>query len=604
MLGIVVAVFIGLARNTAPPDVLLLAGTILAGLLGIIKPEEVFAGFGNPSMLMVGALFVVAASLRETGALDIIGGRMMGRARTERGALLRMAGVLTVASAFLNNTPIVAMFLPIIVDWCRKHQISPSRLLMPLSFLTIMGGMCTMIGTSTNLVVNGLMSDYVKLPGVSPQTQEALRPMWLFELGMAGLPLAIVGTAFIYFFGRRLLPDNRKLIEQLGERAREYLVDVVVQPSCRLVGQTVEAAGLRHLPGLFLIEINRPERTITPVEPDEILRAGDRLTFTGVVNTIVDLERVPGLVPAADDGYESSEGAARRSRRLTEAVVSNTSPLIGKSIRGADFRALYNAAVVAVHRGGTRLHGRIGDIVMRAGDTLLLQTGPHFARAHCNNPDFFLVSSVEESRPIRHERAPIALVLLGVLIGLLALGRPFGISETLSAFLIGGLMLASRCISMTDARQSVDWQTLVAIGASFGLGKAIEVSGLADILGQLIGASAAFGGEQFGPIVALSAVYLITMVSSELLTNNASAALLFPFAVSVAEVCGADPRPFAMAVAFAASAAFATPIGYQTHMMVWSPGGYRFQDFVKLGVPLDIIIWIGATILIPIMWPL
>lgn len=597
MYAIIVAVFIGLARELAPPDVLLLGGTILAGLLGIIKPAAVFVGFSSPSVLMVGALFVVAAALRETGALDMIGYRMLGKTRTETGALLRMLGVLTVSSAFLNNTPIVAMFLPILVDWCRKNRVSPSRLLIPLSFMTILGGICTKIGTSTNLVVDGLMRRWAE-SGAGSGLADSLRPMSLFELGMVGLPLAIIGGVFLLTVGRRLLPDNKSLIEQLGESSREYLVDMLVQPTCRLVGQTVADAGLRHLPGLFLIEINRDGRTITPVNPDEVIQAGDRLTFTGVVSTIVDLERIPGLIPAADDGYET-KAVARRHRRLCEAVISSTSPLIGKSIRDAEFRAMYNAAVVAVHRGGTRLHGRIGDIVMRAGDTLLLQTGPHFARAHRNNPDFFLVGSVEEARPIRHDRAAIALLLLGALIVLLATGI---VLEVMAAFLIAGLMVASRCISASEARQSVDFQTLIAIAASFGMGEAIYASGAADQIAGAIAWLTSFGGPSTGAWLALSAIYLVTMLSSELLTNNASAAMVFPFAMATAQAWGVDARPFAIAVALGASAAFATPLGYQTHMMVWGPGGYKFSDFVRIGLPLDMLLWLAASILIPMVW--
>ncbi|HOB73671.1 MAG TPA: SLC13 family permease [Phycisphaerae bacterium] len=600
MYVIIIVIFVGLARDYAPADVLLLGGTIMAGLLGIINSREVFAGFGNPSMLMVGALFVVAAGLRETGALDLIGHRMLGKARREVGALSRMLVVLTVSSAFLNNTPIVAMFVPILMDWCRKNGVSPSRMLIPLSFMTILGGICSKIGTSTNLVVDGLMRDWVSLNGTGdPVLAEQLRPMGLFELAKVGVPMALIGGAFMLTVGRKLLPDNKSLMEQLGESTRDYLVDMLVQPNCRLIGQTVAAAGLRHLPGLFLIEINRQDRTITPVEPDEIIRAGDRLTFTGVVSTIVDLERIPGLIPAVDDGYET-KAADRRNRRLCEAVISSTSPLIGKSIRDAEFRALYNAAVVAVHRGGARLHGRIGDIVMRAGDTLLLQTGPHFVRAHRNNPDFFLVGNVEEARPIRHDRALLAMGLLAVLITLLATQI---VPEAVAAFLIAGLMIATRCISASEARQSVDFQTLIAIAASFGLGKAIDASGAADQIAGIITHVTGYTGPTLGPWAALAAVYLVTMLSSELLTNNASAALVFPFAIATAQACEANARPFAMAVAFAASAAFATPIGYQTHMMVWGPGGYKFGDFLKIGLPLDFLLMIAATILIPLAWP-
>ncbi len=608
MLALIGLVFLGLVKNWGSPDALILGAAVVAGLAGIIKPEEVFRGFANESVLTVAALFIVAAALRETGALDLIGARMLGKAKTERSAMVRLGASVVSSSAFLNNTPIVAMFLPVVTDWCRKHRVSPSRLLIPLSYFAILGGICTLIGTSTNLVVNGMMAEWSKVHRDDAALVRQLHPMSLFELGKAGLPMALLGLLYLLTVGRRLLPDRKDLIEQLGESMREYLVDMLVQPGCRLVGQRIDQAGLRHLPGLFLYEIVREGRAISPVEPDEVLREGDRLTFTGAVGTIVDLERIPGLIPAADDNYETSE-AKRRDRRLCEAVVSTTSPLVGKTIRGADFRALYNAAIMAVHRGGARLKGRIGDIVLRPGDTLLLQAGPHFVRAHRNDPDFFLVSRVDEARPVRHERASLALALLGLLIAGFAAATKFEFlpPEVLIAFIVAGLMVVTRCISVTDARQSVDWQTLVTIAASFGLGKAIENSGLARMIAQGVFQGVhTLGpvGTAAMPVVALSSIYLLTTLLSELLSNNAAAALMFPFGIATAQLFGADARPFAMAIAFAASAAFATPIGYQTHMMVWGPGGYKFTDFTRVGIPLDILLWIAATILIPIAWPL
>jgi len=600
VLGVVVLLFISLVKDWGPPDAVMLGATVILGLAGILTPLEVFQGFSNESLLTVGALFVVAAALRETGALDMVGNLMMGKARTEKGAMTRMGAVLVPLSAFLNNTPIVAMFVPVVVDWCRKHRVSPSRLLIPLSYITILGGICTLIGTSTNLVVDGLMRATVDK---YPERMSTLYPMPLFELGKAGLPLAIAGMLFMLTAGRRLLPDRKELLEQLSDSAREYLLDMLVRPECRLVGQTVEQAGLRRLPGLFLIEITRGGQVIAPVEPDVILQAGDRLTFTGVVSTIIDLERIPGFVPAADEGY-TTEPAERRNRRLCEAVVSSTSPILRKTIRDADFRALYNAAVVAVHRGGARLKGRIGDIVLRSGDTLLLQAGPHFARAHRNNPDFFLVSSVEESRPVRHERAWLSLALLAALVLLFATSQVVGVPEVMAVFLIAGVMIGTRCISTTDARQSVDWSTMVTIAASFGLGKAIHKSGLdAQATGLLLEPLHNLGPD-WSPIIALSIVYLVGLLASEMLTNNAAAALMFPFAIAAADAFGVNPRPFAMAVAISASAAFATPIGYQTHLMVYGPGGYKFKDFMKVGIPLDLLLWLLASIIIPVAWPL
>lgn len=581
-LAITAAALAALARDLAP-DLVFMAAAVALTLTGVITPAEAFAGFANAGVLTVGALFVVAAALTETGVMGHVGEWFLGRVATERAGLARLAALVVPLSAVLNNTPIVAMLIPVVIDWCRKREISPSRLLMPLSFLTILGGTCSLIGTSTNLIVQGLA------------IKAGLRPMGLFEIGYAGVPCALCGVAYLLTVGRRLLPQRKELLEQLGEARREYVAEMLVQPGCRLVGQTVEAAGLRRLPGLFLVEIERAGELIAPVGPDETIRATDRLVFAGIVATIVGLEKIPGLVPAADATYEVSP-RLRRGRQLSEAVISPSSPLIGKDIRNADFRAHYGAAVVAVHRNGARLRGKVGDVVLRAGDTLLLQTGPHFNRAHRNNPDFYLVSPVEGSRPLRHDLAWIASTLFLILITLMASGT---VPVEVVAFLIAGLMVATRCISASDARQAVQWPVLVAIAAAFGLGTALENSGVAGTVAHLL----VTGTSALGPTAALAAIYFGTMVLNELISNNAAAVLAFPFGIEAAEQLGVGPYPFVIAVALAASNAYATPIGYQTHMMVYGPGGYRFTDFLRVGVPLNLICWAVAMVAIPFWWP-
>jgi di/tricarboxylate transporter len=605
-LAVVAVLFVALVKEWASTDVLLVLATLLVTLAGVITPEDAFRGFANEAMLTVGALFIVVAAMRETGALDRIGARMLGRAKTAESALARLALSMNTVWLFLNNTAVVAMLLPIVTEWCRKNRVSPSRLLMPLSYFSILRGMVTLIGTSTNLVVSGLMIQAAATQ-TDPRYQHALRAVGLFEITPLGLACTAVGTLFLLFAGHKLLPDRRDLIEELSERSREYLTDIKVERDCPLIGKSIEEAGLRHLPGLFLIEILRNGKLRAPVAPDEILQAGDQLTFTGVVGSIVELERIPGLVPAVE---EANGGRLLRGhgRRLCEAVLSRTSPLVGKTVREADFRALYNAAVVAVHRGGVRLEGRIGDIVLHVGDTLLLQTGPHFARAHRNDPDFILVSGVEESRPVRHDRARLALAILlfmvafmivsgqSVTVGGLRLASP---PVVIPVFTAAALLILTRCISASTARESVDWETLIAIAASFGLGKALEKSGAAHAIADVVVGSVGM----WGPVAILAAIYLLTLLFTELITNNAAAAIMFPFGLALATEMGVSPRPFAIAIMFGASLAFAVPIGYQTHMMVYSPGGYRFSDFVRNGIPLNLLLWILCSLLIPVFWP-
>ena len=370
---------------------------------------------------------------------------------------------------------------------------------------------------------------------------------------------------------------------------------MLVQPGCRLIGETVERAGLRQLPGLFLIEIDRDGRILAPVGPDDVIDKHDRLVFTGIVSSIIDLERIPGLVPIADPAYEVSPKQQRR-RRLCEAVISENSPLIGKTIRDADFRATYGAAVVAVHRGGKRVEKKIGDITLRPGDTLLLQVRNHFLRAYRHDPAFHLISDVDEWRPLRRDRVWVALVLFLTLIALMATGLvPIVVAATLAAV----LMVATGCISAGDARRSVEWQVLVTIAASFGVGAALQNSGVATVIATTLVDSTA----TLGPIAALAAIYFVGSIMTELITNNAAAVLLFPFCLETARLYDADPRPFLIALILAASASFMTPIGYQTNMMVYGPGGYRFTDFLRIGGPLNLVLWVLAVALIPLIWP-
>ncbi|MEX0704648.1 MAG: SLC13 family permease [Planctomycetales bacterium] len=584
--GVVAVVLVALVRNLAPPDLVFVGATAVLALFGIITPEEAFSGFSNAGMLTVAMLFVVAAGLRETGVLDYVGHHVLGRARTRNGVLGRLAGVVVPMSAFLNNTPVVAMFMPMVIEWSRRNRVSPSKLLIPLSYLAILGGTCTLIGTSTNLVVHGLMLE-AGLPGLG-----------MFEIGMIGLPYALIGLGYLFVLGDPLLPERKELLEQLGESRREYLVEMLVQPGCRLTGQSVEQAGLRHLPGLFLIEIDRDGTIIGPVGPDDKIEANDRLVFTGVVSSIIELEKVPGLVPAADPSYEVSPRQQRR-RRLVEAVISESSPLIGKTIRGADFRASYGAAVVAVHRGGKRVPSKLGDVRIRTGDTLLLQVRPHFLRAYRNDPAFYLLSGVEEWRPLRRDRAWIAGAIFVALIALMTTGAvPILVAGALAAV----LMVFCGCISSGDARRSIEWQVLITIAAAFGVGAAIENSGLAER-----GVTLLFDGVRdagpLGPYIALAAIYLIGSLLTELITNNAAAILLFPFCLKAADLYAVDSRPFLIALVLAASASFMTPIGYQTNMMVYGPGGYRFGDFLRIGGPLNLVLWLVAVALVPVFWP-
>jgi di/tricarboxylate transporter len=601
-------------RRRTPTDLLFLTGLVAVTLTGVITPQQALAGFASPALIAVAALLIVSAALRTSGVLDWVGRRLLGSATSEKQATRRLIPTLLITSAFVLNTALVAMMMPVVIDWCRRRGVSPSRLLLPLSYLTILGGVCTLIGTSTTIIVQGQLADVRENFAATPdsetdaKTEETaqfvgeLRDLEFFELGYVGLPCALAGGFFMLWISPRLLPRRQDVVGQFGENRREYLAEMIVHPDCDLIGQTIEEAGLRSLPGLFLVEIDRDGDIFMPVDPRQRLHAGDRLVFTGIVSTIVDLERIPGLVSAA-----AQDDAANSQRHMTEVVLSRRSPLIGVTVRDANFRQQYNAAVLAVHRSGDRVTSKIGDIVLEPGDTLLLQTMGEFVSSHRNNREFYLVSDVSEATPIRAEKMSTAGIIgIGLIFWLTA--TSFMPSETLgglaspaiAALTVAILMCLTRCVRLADARSSLDMQILLTIAAALGLGKALDVSGVARIAAEALVGIPFIGNHPFAMLLAL---YLLTVIFTETITNNAVAAILIPLAASLAWAGDVSPRPFIIAVALGASLSFVTPIGYQTNLMVMGPGGYRPADYMRTGLPLAIGVGVTAMLLIPMIWP-
>ena len=486
---------------------------------------------------------------------------------------------------------------------------------MPLSYLTILGGVCTLIGTSTTLVINGKLAAMASANINDPGLAARIGELSFFEITGVGVPLACLGVIYMLVVASRRLPDRTELIEQFDERRREYLVEMQVENSCPLIGKTVQDAGLRHLPGLFLIEIDRGSETITPVSPHDVIQAGDHLIFTGVVTTIADLEKIPGLVPAVDTTFETNP-AARTSRQLTEAVLSRTSPLIGLNVRESDFRKRYNAAVVAVHRNGERLTNKVGNIRLEPGDTLLLQTRNEFVESHRHSRDFYLVSRVGSTTARRHDRALLAgSLFVGLIVWLTICSLwpnlvPWGnlMAPNIHAIVAIGVVLAmivTRCLTMSEARTAIDLQVLLTIGAALGLGEALDHSGAARWLAEsLINIANALGvAPDWKPYFLLAVIYLVSQLFTETITNVAVASIMLTVSVSVAVVGGYDPRPFIIAVTLAASLSFVTPIGYQTNLMVMGPGGYQPRDYWKVGWPLALLMTVSSLIVIPRLFP-
>ena len=593
-LVVIVLVLYALVRNLASPDVVLLGAATILMTLSIASdrfpsPRQIAAGFGNEGLLTVAVLFVVAAGLTETGAMALVTERFLGRPRTARDAQIRMMLPVTAFSAFLNNTPVVAMFIPVVNDWCKRADLSPSKLFIPLSYAAVLGGMCTLIGTSTNLLVHGLMIEAQK-------TDPGMPVMSMFTLAPIGVPAALAGVAFIVLLAPRLLPDRRSAGAKLSD-PRQYTVEMRVERGSPVDGQTIEKAGLRHLPGVYLAAIERDGESLVGIGPEQVLRGEDQLVFVGVVDSIVDLQRTRGLVPATRQLFKLND--PRHDRLLVEAVVSDSCPIIGKTIRDGEFRTRYDAVVIAVHRNGERLNQKICDIVLKPADSLLLETHRRFLRHRRHSRDFFLISDVPDSHPRRHDRAWTAGLIMLAMVAVMAFEPYTGVGILNAALLAAALMGLTRCLSAEQARRSIDWPTLVAIGAALGIGRAIETTGLA---GAAAGSMVEFL-DPFGPLGVLAGVYFLTLVFTELVTNNAAAALVFPIAHSAAVGLGVSFMPFAVAVAIAASAGFATPLGYQTHLMVYGAGGYRFADYLRIGIPLDLLIMAITIGLLPIVFP-
>jgi di/tricarboxylate transporter len=582
-LAVVAGMVVVMARDLLAPALAVLGANIVLLLAGVIDAGQALSGFSNPAPITVAALFVVAAAVEKTGALQPLIAATLGRGNGGRRDLLRLLLPTAGASAVLNNTPIVAMLAPQVADWAEKRGKPASMYLMPLSFATILGGMLTVVGTSTNLVVSGLM------------VAHGLPAMGMFEISRVGLPVAVVGIVAIVLLAPRVLPDRRPARALLREsELREYVLQCLVVRGGALDGAAVEAAGLRHLQGVFLVQVERSGEVIAPVSPTAVLRGGDRLTFAGRVDTVRDLQSMRGLVSAEQPhvaDFDSPE------HTFFEAVVSGASTLVGRTLREVEFRGRYQAAVLAIHRAGERVNAKLGSVRIKEGDTLLLVSDHGFRERWRDSNEFLLVSGLGGSPPAGTRQALlVGLVTLGI-VGLAAAG----VFPILHASLAGAVLLVlTRVLSPGEARGSLNLDVLVLIAAAFGIGSAIQVSGLAALLG---GGIVEHLGV-FGPLAVLLGVTLATSALTEVITNNAAAVLVFPVAMAAAAQTGSDPRGFAIAVAIAASASFLTPIGYQTNTMVYGLGGYRFGDYARLGIVINLLVLASILLFVPLFWPL
>jgi di/tricarboxylate transporter len=580
-IGIVIAILTLLITTKLPPDLIFLGGLVVLFGSGILEEGDALSGFNSSGMLTVAVLYVVVAGMQQSGGLLWISRHLMGFPKNASQARLRMMVPISGLSAFLNNTPVVAMFIPVVHQWGKKLGISPSQLMIPLSYASIFGGICTLIGTSTNIVVNAEFINYYGGAGLS-----------MFEITKLGLPCALVGIVSLLFLSRQLLPKN-KSPERAFEDTRAYTLEVLVAEGGPFVGKKIEAAGLRHLNDVYLAEIVRGDQILTAVSPWEVLRAHDRLIFVGRVDGVRELLQTPGLEAASDQIFKLS--SPRHQRCLVEVVVSNTCPLLGKTIRDGRFRDRYHAVVLAVARNGERIRKKIGDIVLQPGDVLLVESHTGFISRQKDSRDFFLVSEIPDSTPLRVNKAWIALLILLSMVAVVTVGW---LSMLKAAMIAAVLMVLMGCCSFNQARKSIEWNILLVIAAALGIGRALDKTGAAEAI-----ANGLVGLSGNSPWLALLMVYLTTSLFTEIITNNAAAVLVFPIAMSASQRLEANPLPFVICVMIAASASFATPIGYQTNLMVFGPGGYRFSDYLKIGIPLNLIIAALVVLLAPLIWP-
>lgn len=569
-----------LAFSKIAADLILMAGLIFLLVTGILEPNEAFAGFGNTGLMTIAALYIVAAGLSETGAIQYITRRLLGQPSTIRGAQFRMLVPTATLSAFLNNTTVVAMLIPAVQEWCKRLKLPPSKLLLPLSYISILGGTCTLIGTSTNLIVNGLLQ------------KEGLPGLAMFDITGVGLTLLVACSTFLLLFGNRLLPDHQGITEE-ADKVREYHVEMIVDSP--LEGKTLALAGLTNLGYGYLAELEQAGELIQTPAPDFVLKKGDRLSFIGAPRCAHELRSIAGLQPANEDIQHLK--VAHYRRRLVEAVIGPEFPFLGMTIQGCDFLGYYQAVVLSVARGGrNKLPDQGLNTRLRVGDTLLLEAHKEFVNQFRFRKDFLLVSALENSSPPNFKKTHLSLGILAVMVLLSA----FEIMPILeAAWLAAGVMLMTRCMNAGLARRSIDFTVLTVIGASFALGEALEKTGAAKTIADNLMAN-----NQITPLIALIFIYVLTVIFTELITNNAAAVLMFPICSAVAEQGGVSIMPLAIAVMFAASASFMTPIGYQTNLMVYGPGGYRTLDYLKIGLPMSLIAGVVNISMILVFWPL
>ncbi len=594
VVGIIVLMIIALAKELLRPGLILSSAVILFVIVGSITPREALAGFSNKGMMTVAILFLVSEGVRQTGGIDYIARIILPpRKIPVKNVIMRLFFPVSIFSAFLNNTPIVIIFAPIVKKWSEKIGLPPSKFLIPLSYAAILGGITTLIGTSTNLVVHGLMLEE-GVPGLS-----------MFEIGKVGIFIAITGFIYLYSLSNILLPGKK--IKKKGDfvNFREFYFDVSIPENSPLVGEEVVRRKHKLLNNFLVSAIHRDERTIKTTQSRYVINAGDHLTLAGKSDDIADLLQLSAI--EVDCLRDAPKYFKKKELRQIEVVLSPRFPGIGKSLKEFDFLRYFGAIVMAVHRNGQRLSTNLDNVEFKEGDTLILIGSAEFNEIWGDSRSFLTTTYVGElTKPEKKRYMWFSLIIvLAMIVGTvinekIEIFRETRMDMFFFASIAALIMLWTKIVPPKKYTRFISWDVLITIAAAFGLSAALHHSGAADVIAKSVIHLLA---DNYGTIGVLAGVYLLTNIFTEVVTNNAAAALIFPIASSAAQQMGVDYKPFMIAICIAASASFSTPIGYQTNLIVQGLGNYRFLDYIKIGIPLNLIAFVLSMILIPIFWP-
>ncbi|MEM9050879.1 MAG: SLC13 family permease [Bacteroidota bacterium] len=553
-----------LYRELIRPGIAFMIVTVVLLLFGVISPKEALSGFANEQLAVIVMLMVVSNTMRKTNLLDRAF-QSFFKPTDSRGLFMtKMTGSIGLASALLNNTPLVAMMMPYVYSWSEQKKLAASQFLIPLSYASILGGCVTLIGTSTNLIVNGLAMEY---------GEESLE---IFDFAILGIPALIIGGFYLFAFSKALLPSNKTATEETA--AREYFVETHVEPRSKLIGKSVQDASLRNMKGLFLVEIRRKKKDITPVPPDLVLEKGDKLFFAGDPDGVAELAK-PSLGLSLPQECQLPEES---QARVIELVIAPQSSLIGEIVKNTDFRNRYNGAIMGIHRGEERLKGKIGDIELKGGDVLLVLSGTGFIKRVEASQDFYILSQVKEVHNLSWWKTSI--VFAGLLLSiLLAATNMVPLFISLVALITVCILL--KLLKTREIKENADMNLIVIIALGLALGKGMINSGLAEFLAN----SGLNLLKPFGGYGLIAGIFIVTNLLSAFMTSKAAVAIVLPVALTIAHDMGLPVEAFILVVAFGGAANFITPIGYQTNLMVYTPGGYSFKDYFRFGLPLTLI---------------